>query len=581
MREWYDFYGEIGDDLSLLSAEFSSKCELWGKPCSMRSMKKNILSSNTRFTVAVRGAGVKASSVLELIDKKGIKGLKEIDGNCSVVVIDHTDEVVVMYRGPVGRYPLYWTQKKHEISWSTDIKLLEGNRLNSLYFYRYFIGMGFADLWRETPFKGINRVPRGHAIIFQKFSDPSILFKDPFNPKTDLENMTETEIYEMYQEQIHKSLVKHRGKSALFECSGGLDSSSLLIANKQLKNMGDSSVTYTWNLFKDVDETEQARRIASQVGIPWESVQADDLLPMSHIHSFPETHLPDEPSPDLFFYPWRLPIFQLAKTLGHDSIISGHGADDLLQGNYCFLADLLKQLKLKTAWQQALSIANAFPESGLKAIWFIKSYGLFPLLRLPQKSPLISSWDPAIHNRFMIPSFLHNSRMGIDLMKEMEKELKKIRLNTEYATQLSRNMSTVSLISDFDVIARDYGMEMSFPYVDRPLIEFILGLPHRYTIQGTKRKVITRHVFQKYLPNNFVRVQGNFYRLTFLSLQKYWAEIYNLVANSPLCDEGIITREKAIDFLEKWRAGKEVDSTATLTSLISACFWISKSNRLF
>ncbi|TKI54821.1 asparagine synthase [Brevibacillus antibioticus] len=581
MHNLHDFYGEVGDTQSLINTDFTSKLLLWGKSCFLSSKKNEVLESDTRFTIAVRGAGLKASHVLKLINMEGINGLKKVDGNCSVVVIDRNKQTIVMYRGPVGRYPLYWRQRDNMISWSTDINHLEKETLDALYFYRYFIGMGLVDCWEETPYKGIHRVPRGQAIIFNKFARPEVLFNDQLNPKTGMENIGETEVFEQYLNLLQNSLIKHRGQSALFECSGGLDSSSLLIANKQLNHTGDSSITYRWSALKGLDESNQAQMISQQADIPWNIVEADELLPMSHIHTFAEEHFPDEPSLDLFFYPWRVPIFQMAKRLGHKNIISGHGADHLLQGNYCFIADLLKQMKIKTAWQHALSASDAAFASGLKAFWFLKSYGLFPLLHLSQKPPLISNWDPAIHNRFITPSFMVDFGEVKTIMRDMENDIKKIKLNTEYATQLSRTMSTITQISDSEALGRNFGIELNFPYIDRPLIEFILGLPYSYTIQGSEAKVITKRIFKKYFPKDFVRVQGDYYRLTFLALQKYWTDIMNLIVNSPLCEAGIISRERTIDFLEKWRAGKEVDSTSTIIALISACFWISKSKMSF
>ncbi|MBO0995917.1 asparagine synthase-related protein [Bacillus sp. SD088] len=575
----FDFAGQL---LNYRKEEcrfkFSKKFNLWGNFGLLKANKPNSLYSDHEYIIALRSLGTSAIEVFNLVKRYGVEdALRRIETNCSVVVVDRKREVLIMYRGPLGRYPLYWCQDNDDLQWSTSLFSLIKNssKLNPLYFHMYFVGAGFTDMWSDTAVKGIYRVPRGRAIIFRsnKFEN---LFIDYLQPCSGMGRLQEEEIYCMYVKLLTESLKRCRGKSALFQVSSGLDSTALVLANSLAEHTGDTSATYVWDVFTDLDERKGAENVANKAGIPWIPITADKFIPMSHINDIPVEHLTDEPSPDLCFYPWRIPMFELAAELGHSNIISGYGGDDLFLGNQCILADLIREGHFKDAWKQALDFASNHKDAGLRAFWFIKSYGIYPLLKIRQKSPLFGLWDPSIHDRFFVPSFLSDHRLGNELKIEMEREISLIKMSSVYTTRLTRNMSTVfNTFQVVDAIGRNFDIEENYPYLERKVVEFVLGLPSRYIIHGRDKKILNKKVFGPHMPSDFKATQGNFYRLTFYALNTYWNDIYNMVIESPLCD-GIISKEKTIDFLQQWRVGKEVDSTLTLNALVGVCLWIKK-----
>lgn len=275
-------------------------------------------------------------------------------------------------------------------------------------------------------------------------------------------------------------------------------------------------------------------------------------------------------------------MFELAHQHKHSTIISGFGGDDLLFGNQCVLADLMKKLKFRSSLKQAMEFAQRNTELGLTASWFIKSYAIFPLLKIKQRPPIFSLWDPAIHNRFFIPSFLNDIPLSKKFIKEMEATVNAFKNKSKYITQMGRNLSTVfSTYQMVDAIGRNYNIEERYPYLNRSIVEFILSIPSRFIIDGRDRKVLTKRVFNGYYPPSFNPSQGNFYKLMFISLNQNWTEIKKVIHNSPLCDSGIISRDSTIDFLENWRLGNETISTSMLYSLISACIWVERSGASF
>lgn len=125
-----------------------------------------------------------------------------------------------------------------------------------------------------------------------------------------------------------------------------------------------------------------------------------------------------------------------------------------------------------------------------------------------------------------------------------------------------------------DGIGDDLGVEVVYPYCDREVIEFVLGLPYYYTMENAEQKLLTRNAFARFWPEGYKPKQGDYYRLIFKGLEEHWIDIRDSVANSPLCDSGIISRNKALEFLTSWRCGKQQDSVQALHTLLAACYWI-------
>lgn len=575
------FYGILNDR----SDQETNKntLTLWNKNLVIKTDDEDGYISNHKYTICVFGDQLSAGTIMHLIEKDGINGLKGLRVNVSIVIIDHIKEELVMYRGPVGRYPLFYTYNRDSIYWSNQIQRLSltAAKLDPSYFKKYFIGGGYVDNWEETPFLNIKRVPRGKALVFKSLTDsPQILFEDPLKPNTQFSSATENELYTHFRELLSQSVNVHRGDSALFQCSGGLDSTALLLTNYFNNHQGDDVATLIFDKFKECDEREMAGKVIEGTGISWHKIVADTFLPFSNVQNAPFVYFSDEPSPDICFFPWRIAFFDYAKKLGHKNIISGHGGDDLLSGNYCYLSDLIRKGKLKKAWKESDTLAKRNHESGLNAAWYFKSYGLYPLLGLRQNPPYFDAWDPAIHNRFFVPSFFSNEDEGNTILQYMMGSIKSIRFETEYTTQLARTYSLVSNFQVVDSIGYQFSIKEHYPYLDRELMEFVLGLDSEKIVNGSGRKLLLENSFKSALPSDYSRVQGNFYKLTFKSLNTYWYDICDVVLNSPLFDMGIISKDKVIKFLESWKTGKEVDSTATLNSLIGVSIWLRQLEKM-
>lgn len=580
-----DFKGEVNNNNSELNVSDDKLLEfsIWNSNGSIASKEDSCVAENEEYVVVVKGKGLIPTDLLEMLKISGIASLRRIKANCSVAIINKITQQLVLYRGPIGRYSLFWTKSLNKLLWSTylDDLVTDQAKLSLAYFKRYFITMGYVDSWSETPYENVYRVPRGTAIIFSSFdTDPTILFNDSLQISTEVSNFKEHDVVDGYLHYLNQSLSRHKdSEDSVFQCSGGLDSSSLIVANSLNPTSKDVALTLTFEKYDYCDERENAMKVAEASNIPWYQVLGDKLPFSRHIL---KEHVPIEPGPDVSFYPWRTPFFEFAKQHGYSNIISGYGADDLLLGNFCFIADLIKSGKIFSAFKQAYGSAQRYKEHGLTVAWFFKSYGLFPLLKIPQKAPYFGAWDPTIHQRYFIPSFVEDTVENQYLLQESLRTIESIRLPSEYSTQLARNMSlTFHTFASVDGIGRTLDIEENYPFLDRELVEFVMSLPNKYLIQGSNRKIITTWALGHKFPKDYSPVQGDFYKLTFESLRTNWNQIVEIVSNSPLCDVGLISRKKAIAFLESWKCGKEVDSTQTLNALLGACIWVENKGVSF
>lgn len=361
-----------------------------GGGLSFTGLGSDNIGVNASYSVAIRSHGAKASEVLHRLNREGIPGLWSTKSDLVAAALDQIDNRLILYRDPIGRYPLYWRRESHSLHWSTTIEeLLPAQpKLNLSYFSRYFVSGGLVDLWPETPFTGIHRVPRGNAIAFGMSQPPITLYVDRLRPLHREGDLKEADVYDRFRDILSHIVRNHAESGALFECSGGLDSTALLIANELGGSTDAAATTFVFDRYPECDERENAQSIAKRTATSWHSINADNLLPMG-LSEINEKHLSEEPCLEMSLYAWRLPPMQLASELGYQYVFSGFGGNHLLDGNGCFIADLLKKGKAVTAWRQAWMMAAKKPEFGRTSLSILMTYGILPILGIEQKEPVI------------------------------------------------------------------------------------------------------------------------------------------------------------------------------------------------
>lgn len=570
------YFGILGNYQNENKVELTKfyKFSIWNLNSIAMYDDESSFALNDRYILIGNIIGLTAQDLLTQVCMNGIKEIESVQG--SLVIVDKIEERVILFRDLTGRLPLYWKISEGKLLWSTSLNKLKNNnsKLNVEYIYKYIIGSGYVDSWEETPYTDIKRVPRGAMITFENSLNTVKSRETHFKPVPSLENLSNEEIYDRYRRTLQNSIVKRKKSPALFETSSGLDSTGLIFANSLSNCENDHSFTFTFTEKNEGKQWLEAKKVADQYKLKWQTVNADKLLPLSHI-SMTDVHVPEEPSPDFFFYQWRMEVFDTAKKLGLKHIISGYGGDELLVGNNCYIGDILKQFRFGEAWKIAKSLANSQRLRGLNAIWFFNSYGLKPLLGISQSPPSPMDFDPSIHGRFILPDYLSNQEKAQAVKNIMVAEENKIKYDSLFKTQLARELSYIFLpFGVMDSIGIHYSIETHYPYVDKDVIEFILGLPYSYIRNENESKIIQKNTFKDFYPKDFKRGQENFHYYTFVALKKYWTDIRDMVSDSLLCKSGIFLEEQVIDFLESWKFGKEVGLTRNMQALVSLFLWL-------
>ncbi|WP_053074954.1 asparagine synthase-related protein [Ornithinibacillus californiensis] len=572
MHIYNKFKVSIGNYSRISNFPIEKEFYLGSFPIKISLINESSLASNNRFIVLARTIGDKATDILEKISSKGLNELETVQG--SVAIIDKLEGTIILYRDPTGRIPLYWTIQNNVFYCSTSLKEIKNpnHDWNLDYFYKYLIGLGYVDSWEDTPFVNINRVPRGKLLTFN--NEYKILSKKEvyFKLNLELEKKSEEDIYNLYREKLTQAIQKTKGESALFETSSGYDSTGLIFANSPLVTAKDQSLTLTF--IGEDDIKHEAKKIADAYNLTWNTKSIDDYLPLSHL-DYSYTSIPEEPTPDYFFYPWRIAVFEKAKELGLNSIISGYGGDELLTGNHSYISDLLRKLRFTSSWKTSLYLANVQKSRGLNAWWYLKSYGIYPLLNIKQKYPSPKDWNASIHQRFEVPPYVNDKAVLEGIKEHMENTSNKLKYKTKYITEMARDLNMTFLpFNVADIIGFEYGIEQNFPYLDKELIEFVLSLPFSFYTKDNFDKKLQRNAFRQYYPKYFQIGQEDFYKFTFLALEEYWNDIISNVVNGPLCKLGIISEEKVLLYLESWKCGKEVGLTRGLHALIGLSLWL-------
>jgi asparagine synthase (glutamine-hydrolysing) len=124
------------------------------------------------------------------------------------------------------------------------------------------------------------------------------------------------------------------------------------------------------------------------------------------------------------------------------------------------------------------------------------------------------------------------------------------------------------------------GVEVRLPYLDLPLVEFLLAIPFEQKIRPGEPRSLHRRSLRDILPERIARRKGK--RGTdeafFRSVASEWPKLDAMFADARVCAMGYAQNSLLREALERARRGSEA-YTSMLSSLISIEFWLRALER--
>lgn len=290
----------------------------------------------------------------------------------------------------------------------------------------------------------------------------------------------------------------------------------------------------------------------------------------------------DQPALDMgLLYLWRKK--QMARGQGVRQVLSGLGGDELFYGSYYHFADLLRQLRLLTLWQEVKGVFPIDPTTGLETSWkTILMYSLAPLVPRRIKWGVRRAWSGSSMGRWWIDSSLMRR---VDLVERMRQ--RPAPLYRDAYRQRCYEVFQSPLVSCtlplHEAMGAALGVETRFPLLDRRIVEFMFAVPRRHKICRGRSRILQRKAMAGILPDvvledhkkkniNIVlrRQQRNNFR----------AEVEKVFARKNLRCESYFDHRRLLATLERFRSGRYDDVTQfVLWAAVSLERWLEYAGR--
>jgi asparagine synthase (glutamine-hydrolysing) len=540
--------------------------------------------SSVRFQ---NDAGLALASFLQ----HGVTGLTWLEGEFALAVFDAQERCLFALRDPLGSYPLYWVCHHHTVRVSTHLRLLAQRlpetsvNLDFLASFLMFPYAGVELATEQTAFTGSQRILPGtllrlhpcHPVTRQWSWD----WRSRIQPLPDITPEAASEQFLYLFRQAVKERIQF-GKIAS-HLSGGMDSSSVAcIARDFLAATPDKliALSLVYQMPSLAGESQYIQRVVEQGGaLEFQAIAGDAAL---DFHWFSEG-IPghDEPYSGLFHLAMERVLVEVAHQLGVTTILSGGGAELILEGNRSYLADWVYRGRAQEALQEArqwaiarnVSLWSVVRESILEPLvppWLQE--GLYPLLhRGYGRWPHLGLWQipPWIRPEFAHQYCLwHKALAGMGQLKHYPVERAFQDLGLQAA---AGNWASWYVAAPLDI-------RISKPFLDPRLMLYCLGLPRTFReVPGTPKPLLTmamRGILPE--PIRTRRLKVSFNEVYWRGLGQHLPYLEQMVAETSLNDWGIFDKDRLIQAMRQHAIGiGDVRSGSRIGRLLAAIAWFN------
>ena len=451
--------------------------------------------------------------ILHLYEEYGTDCVTKLNGMFAFALWDCTEQRLFLARDRLGIKPLHYLEYSGGMVFGSELKALLHHPLVETQLDPHALSKYLTYEYVPAPhsiFKGIKKLEPGHFIIHTKEKVENHVYWDiPLQENAICYKQEEEHAEELLfrlKESVRKRLLSDVPVGVLL--SGGLDSStvSVLASEVSTHQLQSFSIGFEENSF---DETRYSKKVANLLGTQHHhqilsGQKMLDVIP--HV-----TNFLDEPMADASI----IPTYLLSNmTAQHVKVaLGGDGADELFAGYptyqahklvayYSILPHQLRNVINRLAQRIPVSHRNISFDFKIKQ--FLRGMGVSSEIRfflwmgsfLEQEKRMLLSREMqeylAKDNPFEdIMRYVYDSK----LFKEFERIMylmMKLYLQDDILVKVDRASMANSL-------------EVRVPYLDHTFVEYVVGLPTIYKLNGLTTKYILKKAVKDLLPKDIVR----------------------------------------------------------------------------
>lgn len=479
-----------------------------------RSTEEKQFSHNPDFTVwAMVDCGYvsekfSSENLIEQYEKKGIAFLKELEGTYSIALWDGICKKLYLARDPFGSKPLYYAKYGEGIAFSTEISpLLSCDKITkdicygALYQY-----MSFGSVYpKDTVFEQIKSVSPGCCCIYGNGVCEEVEFCDIFFGETIEEPMqgATDEVEKLLRNSVEKCVAGE--KNGIF-LSGGLDS-SLVAALAPEGMIEEAFCLHPWtakgSIHKKEEDVYYSELLAKKYGMKYHLI---DMTPQDLLESMDEVI-------GAFSQPFSgtVSTYFLAKQASGicKRIVTGDGADELF-GSYrhhMITVPMERYAKIRGQKGSVLLHEREFKTSGESAAFWENMYqfgGADDTLWYYRLLTMGDAEKGLFLDADRFSEYIKNEKT-LNTCILWDKNLKSTgALNRSLERDFKHLLPGHTMLYQ-DTLSRFFGMNLTMPFMNKELVNYVVTLPQEYKIKDGITKVILRQVGKNLLPEEIVK----------------------------------------------------------------------------
>ncbi len=494
-------------------------------------------------------------------------------GDFALAVWDAPRRELLLARDPFGSRSLFFAvDASGAMLWASSPKaLLATGRISSRVDDDWLVAfMINAQSSNGGPYRDLRAVPPGSRVLFGDAGTRTECFWRP-------EGVAEVrhacdEDYEGAFRELFTAAVGNRLRASGTVCaelSGGLDSSSIVCAADQLITQGEVEAeqlitcSHVFDRASGSDEREYIGTVEAQTGRPsWHILE--DEYPLLEDFEQPVTQVPH------FWQLWPAAFHRTAAILhrhGARRLLSGVGGDHLLWSAVLAPFHLADHAALLHLGRLARELRR----------W--RRHTPLPLVRLLWSSVAQPLWNAA-QGRGAEDVELEYPWLGA-AYRRRAKGMKHSSLERGHGFLLpsrrSRSEILRAAINDVSWLIDDaeLGIERSCPYLDRPLVEFCLGIPFEQHVRPGEMRSLHRRSLRHLLPKKVVdrkhkRGPGE---AVMRAVRREWPAVRQLFDDARVVKHGYVEPKIFLERLERLRFGMLAD-LGVLIRVLQVEIWL-------
>ncbi|HEV2885038.1 MAG TPA: asparagine synthase (glutamine-hydrolyzing), partial [Pyrinomonadaceae bacterium] len=444
--------------------------------------------------------------LLQLYARYGADCLSLLRGMFAFAVRDNQNGKLFLARDPLGIKPLYYFRTDKLFVFASELRALLASelmprRLNPAGLTSYLQNGSVSS--PETIVEGIRLLQPGHFITVEHEENGNLTIKETSYVGAWLENakapkgLDRDAAVEALRETLKESVRVHLESDVPLGpfLSGGIDSSAIVALMGQVTNARPKtfSVVFEEERFS---EAEHARHVATRFGTEHHEIhlgedQLFDMLPSAIAAE-------DQPTMDGIN---TFVVSKAVKEAGITVALSGLGGDELFAGYPAFR----RALRLQSAARLPAGLRQGVSSLGQR-FWngSVQQQKLWQLLRSdgsPNAACTVSRQLLSVEEVETLLSFPPATENGEPPRNGIDNVINQGDvINAVSRWELNGYMSN-TLLRDTDFMSMAHSLEVRVPCVDAEVVNFVLGLPGEWKLNGGRQKPLLQDALGDLLPS--------------------------------------------------------------------------------